>query len=223
MPATTRDGDDGMANEDRSAPGMDESGEIADLRADIALRVATGYDAHDAIREYAIQAASDADMGLDDAIVGTMVLEEMRRHAIAEAAWPATTDNDRLDAAFTAMEADGIVCRQNFACCQTCGNAEIWEDMEAIGDKGVRVDGYAFFHQQDADSAAEGGGVYLAYGANVERYDEKAAERVATRIVRSLGEYDLKSSWSGSAAARIIVHLEWRRRRAAMDEAVLAA
>src|SRR5688500_10767798 len=43
----------------------------------------------------------------------------------AEATWPERTDCDRLDAAFAELEGIGIVCRQDFTCCSTCGGAEI--------------------------------------------------------------------------------------------------
>ncbi len=45
-------------------------------------------------------------------------------HRAAEQAWSDSTDCDRLDAAFDALEAEGIVARQNFTCCGTCGASE---------------------------------------------------------------------------------------------------
>src|SRR5215208_3419617 len=44
--------------------------------------------------------------------------------------WPTMTDCDRLDAAFLELEASGIVARQNFWCCGTCGLAAIGDEIE---------------------------------------------------------------------------------------------
>lgn len=47
--------------------------------------------------------------------------------------------------------------RQNFTCCQTCGLAEIDDEIEVVRAEGRPVRGYAFFHQQDTAGAVEGG------------------------------------------------------------------
>jgi len=53
--------------------------------------------------------------------------------------WPKQTDNDRLDAAFRDLETDyGVLARQDYWCCQTCGCAAIGDEMAATkkGKKG---------------------------------------------------------------------------------------
>ena len=54
------------------------------------------------------------------------------------AGWPALTDHDRLEQAFAALETQGVVCRQNFTCCGTCGVAEIGDDREIEEIDGAR-------------------------------------------------------------------------------------
>src|SRR5687767_8883107 len=49
----------------------------------------------------------------------------LAEHRAAERVWPAVTDCDRLDRAFAELETRGIVCRQDFTCCSTCGHYEI--------------------------------------------------------------------------------------------------
>src|SRR5262245_1146056 len=63
--------------------------------------------------------------------------------------WPERTDCDRLDEAFGSLEAAGIVALQNFACCSNCALAEVDDELEKAESRGVSVDGFAFFHQQD--------------------------------------------------------------------------
>ncbi|WP_152523159.1 DUF6891 domain-containing protein, partial [Nocardiopsis potens] len=71
--------------------------------------------------------------------------------------WTGTSDNDRLDAAFAALDDAGITARQNFSCCSRCGLSEIGAERE-----GAR--GFVFYHCQDTDAAAAGHGLHLAYG-----------------------------------------------------------
>jgi hypothetical protein len=137
--------------------------------------------------------------------------EALARHRAAEICWPAITDCDRLDAAFAALEADGIVARQNFTCCGTCGATEIWEEIEAAQAQGVAVQGYAFFHMQDTDSAVEGDGLYLNYGAC--ETGESASIAIGHRVVAALEAQGLTTGWDGRLETRIGVAIDWKKRR----------
>ncbi|MEC3909649.1 hypothetical protein U5A82_03960 [Sphingobium sp. CR2-8] len=136
-------------------------------------------------------------------------------HRAAERDWSDMTDCDRLDAAFAALEEEGIVARQNFTCCGTCGATEIWDEIEAAQDEGMVVEGYAFFHMQDTESAVEGHGLYLNYGACGEG-EEAAAIAIGHRIVEQLEAQGLTTDWDGQMAQRIGVSLEWKKRRSAV-------
>jgi hypothetical protein len=63
---------------------------------------------------------------------------------------------------------------------------------------------------QDTESAAEGYGLYLNYGAVEE--GEKAALRVANEIIDALQRHGLQTEWDGSWSKRIGVTLDWKRR-----------
>lgn len=136
------------------------------------------------------------------------ILEDYR---IEQCGWPAVTDCDRLDAAFAALEREGVVCRQNFSCCGTCGAAEIWDEMAGAEERGQAVRGYAFFHMQDTEAAVEGDGLYLSYGAVEPGAD--AAEAVGRAVVDALEAKGLDPIWDGEWTHRIFVPLRWRRRR----------
>jgi hypothetical protein len=127
-----------------------------------------------------------------------------------EAGWSGRTDCDRLDQAFSDLEKRGIVCRQDFTCCGTCGVAEIGAELNDAEMRGVRIRGYAFYHQQDTERAVEGAGVYLNYGA--EREGDAAALAIAKEIVSALKSNGLKPRWDGTIGQRIHVPLVWRRR-----------
>jgi len=180
---------------------------IGEVRELIAREVTAGFASDDEIREQAAELVSeegDADEALLDRI-DDMIEKAVTARATEQQAWRALTDCDRLDAAFAELEASGIVCRQNWTCCQTCGLAEIG------GELSERSRGYVFFHQQDTERAVEDGSLFLAYGACS---DDKAEQRaVADEIAKIIRENGLAVEWDGSLEKRMQVKVDWKKRR----------
>ncbi|MDQ2583187.1 DUF6891 domain-containing protein [Saccharothrix yanglingensis] len=153
----------------------------------------------------------EEDDGVTGAVARSVVERVWRERAEEQAGWPATTDVDRLLAAFDALEGDGIVARADFTCCQTCGHAEIGDEVDpGVGD----ARGYVFFHRQDTEAAVADGGVYLAFGSFGEVADHAAAdEAVAREVVTALTSAGLPVEWNGSVRTRIKVGpMAWRKR-----------
>ncbi len=185
---------------------------IGMLRERIRADVAGGFDDEDVIlTNIADYFGDEIDPVLVRREAPRLLRETLAQHAAAEAAWPEVTDCDRLDAAFAALEADGVIARQNFSCCGTCGSGEIWDEIQTARDAGLPARGYAFYHVQDTESAVDGHGVYLGYGACEE--GEGYALAVARDIVAELESHGLKTDWDGSWSTRIGVALDWKRRR----------
>lgn len=130
--------------------------------------------------------------------------------------WPAVTDCDRLDRAFASLERGGIVARQDFTCCMTCGRGEIVGEIDEAKARG-HVEGYTFYHAQDTERAADGGTLMLAYGippksaSSQEDWDERM-QAVATRVVEAMRAEGLAAEWDGNLDRRIEVTLHWQRR-----------
>lgn len=184
------------------------------------------------IKEVFVLLWQDAEIGLltDDEIVLDVVemlsskypedeLRSVARRTLPEvvealvkeqASRPDVTDCDRLDAAFSEMNEAGIVCRQHFTCCSTCGHSGMWREVDAEGNSGLDVRGYAFYHAQDTDSAMEGNGLWVGHGSVLD--DEDANLRIAGEIVDCLRRHGLDASWSGGADKRIEVKMDWKRR-----------
>lgn len=125
--------------------------------------------------------------------------------------WPATTDCDRLDAAFAELESSGIVARQNFWCCGTCGLAAIDDELKEAESRGTEVRGYTFYHEQDTEAAVDGRGVYLYFGAVAD--GEADALAIAREIQTALQFYGLETEWDGTYGRRVWVALDWKRRQ----------
>lgn len=195
-----------------AAVDADQPDKIGWLRDMIRRDVASGFYDEDAVLTNAI--ASFEDEFEPDALrreAQRLLRAALADHAEAQRNWPARTDCDRLDDAFAALEAKGVISRQHFTCCGTCGSAEIWDEMEAVHNAGGPTRGYVFYHMQDTESAAEGHGLYLNYGACEE--GEDAALGIAKEIVAQIEAEGLRINWNGSHSQRIGVSLDWKRRR----------
>ncbi|SCG68550.1 DUF6891 domain-containing protein [Micromonospora coxensis] len=159
----------------------------------------------------AIVAATVEHLGDEDdperveATAWPVVVEELTAHLTAQTGWPESTDSDRLTAAFRALDAVGIVARENFACCQNCGLGEI--GAEVPQGRGVR--GYAFYHQQDAEHAVEGDALHVAYGS----FEGPPTVELGEEVAAALRAEGLTVDWAGDPNTRIRVPMSWRRRR----------
>lgn len=120
-------------------------------------------------------------------------------------------DSDRLAQAFLALRSHGIVCEENFTCCQTCGHAAVREADSSSW-------GYVFFHEQDSERIPTGQ-LYLAYSLFdsflKDLSDEESEDKtlmLAETIVMELEQAGLRVDWAGNVNQRIIVRIaDWRR------------
>lgn len=201
----------------RRTPANDEglAAALADMRERVRIDVASGFHGWEALVDNAVAYVEADAPGTElRPYAERMVAEALAEHRAAEKSWPAVTDFDRLDSAFAALEAGGIVMRHNFTCCGTCGSAEIWDEMDAFERSGGGTAyGYGFYHMQDTERAVDGGGLYLNYGARDE--GEEPAVATGRAIVAELERQGLSTDWDGSWEKRIAVAIDWRRREGA--------
>jgi hypothetical protein len=185
---------------------------LDDLREFIAYRVREGFESAHEIVENAHDWAYDK-YERDDLLpeIKRLTAEALAAHQTEQTGWGPTTDCDRLDEAFAALNAQGIVARQDFSCCNNCGFTEIWEEVEE-SEKRQPVEGYVFYHLQCTERAIKTGQLLMAYGCVEE--DPEALQRVCNKIVAGLRRVGLNASWGGTAGHPIVVDgMTWRRRR----------
>ncbi|MDN3020703.1 hypothetical protein [Streptomyces sp. S.PB5] len=121
--------------------------------------------------------------------------------------WTGPTDPDRLEGAFAALERAGIVAREHFTCCRSCGTGDIVNEMEAT--EGAR--GFVFFHYQCTRSAAEGHGLTLYYGGL--EHSPEATTAVGREVVAALDAAGLSTKWDGDPGKAIdVTPLVWHKR-----------
>ena len=186
-----------------------------DLKIWARLHVRGGFEEVEDIEELLLELVGEFETSLSERDLRF----EVREAVIAaveslledQAKWDVLTDYDRLELAFDQLEDAGIVARQNFTCCGTCGAAEIQAEIEDFEFEGRTARGYVFFHQQDTERAVEGSGLYFSYGS-VEDGSEAAHLAIGQQVHDTMAAVGLKPHWNGKIDQRVGVMLEWKRR-----------
>ena len=183
-----------------------------DLREFIAHRVREGFEtAHEIVenaRNWAYEKYEREDL-LEE--IKHIASELFVAHLTDQTDWGQTTDCDRLDEAFAALNREGIVARQDFSCCNNCGFSEIWDEVEEA-EKQQTIEGYVFYHLQSTEQVIKTGQLLMAFGCVNE--DPEQFRRVGNKIVSELRRVGLNTSWGGTGNAPIRVDgILWRRRR----------
>lgn len=162
--------------------------------------VRTGFNDRDEVLEAVLESHEDE---LSEQEAADLVDRLWAARLAEQATWPETTEVDRLLSVFETLDANGIVARADFACCGNCGHTEIGAEA------GDSARGYVFFHQQDTERAAEGGGLHLAYGT----FGDGDPAEVGREVVAALTAANLPTEWDGTAGRRILVSpLNWQVR-----------
>lgn len=104
----------------------------------------------------------------------------------------------KLNQVFKELRRQGLIARQNFTCCSTCGNYEGWQEVERRGKRGL-----VFYHRQDVETL-EKGYVYLAFcGGDEAPY--LSTIQVGELVMEILQRYGLQVEWNKDPGTRIKV------------------
>lgn len=194
---------------DNDDPAQDEATD--DMAASVENGIWYGFHSADEMDAMIDEGAAVGD-GFDVDEVKAFAAATLAKKRAAEAAWPPTTDCDRLDRAFARLNEQGI-------CALHCAGDTQDDGFEAVGDaleeEGVpqdRYHGYCFYYSQDVDRALDEEGLLLAFG-DIDRNDQKACIAVGQAICEALRQEGLAVEWNGSTKRRIgLPRLCWQRR-----------
>jgi hypothetical protein len=118
----------------RSTPSEESLRDLTrEITCFIESSVASGFEQPDQIVESVLRVYSDEQAPADfRPVAQRLISDAIRKQREDQAKWPAVTNCDRLDRAFGELESKGIVARQNFSDCGTCGAAEIVDEIQAV-------------------------------------------------------------------------------------------
>lgn len=191
----------------------------ADIESYIRAQLANGFETPDEVAQSAVEVFED-ELDPDDIrrLLATLMPRALADRAKDMASWPPVTDCDRLDAAFEELNALGILARHNFSCCGSCAPGDCAEEYERLNRQwnGVPITGYIYYHQQDADNAADSNYVHIGFGSfsQEKRFKKHAAASVeiARRALEVIQRHGLTYEWDGSINQRPRVNVNWQRR-----------
>jgi sorbitol-specific phosphotransferase system component IIA len=186
---------------------MDEETEY--LVAKVRNAVWSGFYTKEEVTEMLAEWLEDEGGEDDEAALETVLQQELAAKKAAEATWPPITDCDRLDQAFGALWAAGIIALQNAGYTMSDGLDDVAEVRAEGESEGIR--GYCFYHGQDLERAVGGKGLMLAFGS----FDDEAARKIAVgqTVQAALREVGLVVEWNGEPETRLHLPLiDWKRR-----------
>src|SRR5574343_700276 len=112
----------------------------------------------------------------------------------------------RLNRAFAAMRAMGLIARQNFECCGSCAGYAITEDAVIRVSKGKKVNGAVYYHNQANERFLEGGELNIGYG-QLDSTEKGPigleAEKVGALVMAALEAAGLEPYWDGNPNSTI--------------------
>jgi hypothetical protein len=186
-----------------------------DLHEFIRVQVAAGFAPITDVVDEAVEVFADTSLPPDALREAATTLAEqaIASHLAEQATWPDTTDCDRIESAFSALDAAGILARQHFSCCAACGANDIEDEIDQAKKDGRTVRGFTFFHIQDTEHAVGGESLFLSYGSV--DHDREAAVAIGQEVVEALRSEGLHPAWNGRHANRIGLPINWQRRRTA--------
>lgn len=201
------------------------AGDSGELRAFIGGHLVVGFWSFEDLAEWVGEWADDS--GVVDADDAQALLATMWRERVDEQRhWRDTGSFGRLEALFADLDADGILARSCFQCCQQCATSAIAGERTADpgSPDGFAEWGYVFFHEQDAmELSVQPATLYLGYGVfrpapylpgglDVAAAHEESYLRIARRVVDGAREHGLDAEWSGSSDDRVALTLaDWRK------------
>ncbi|WP_405799839.1 DUF6891 domain-containing protein [Streptomyces sp. NBC_01506] len=172
--------------------------------------ITCGYDGRQRLAEDAEEWLVNGDERPVSAAQAQRIVDRLWLERVEEqAGWEGETDPERIAAVFAGLDTRGIVARENFTCCRSCGLAEIGAESEAGDTEAVR--GFVFFHAQGTERVAAGGGLSLYYGG----FDgsEETTTAVGREVAAALTDAGLAVKWDGEPGTAIeVTDLDWRKR-----------
>jgi hypothetical protein len=142
------------------------------------------------------------------AVVQRMTDEALEAQLKLQATWPATTDCDRLESAFTELDGSGILARHEYAFAPGDGHQFIGEEIAFLRSTRNEIRGYVFYDDQTLMNVHDNHGLHLSYG----RASEIHELAIGHQIRECLRRHGLSSRHPFKGCSTILVSLKWQRR-----------
>jgi hypothetical protein len=187
----------------------DDFDDLAYLREQVGILITGGFFNEDDLETFLTELAFDPHSAPHASSVRGHARAAFAAKRVAEADWPPVTDWDRLAAAFTALEAAGILALHNAGTTTSDAHSDAW-DLIGRDAKGAWR-GFAFYHGQDVERAISSGALYIGFDAVAE--GSAAKQAVGAAIVAALKAKGFAPEWNGDPETRLNVPgIVWQKR-----------
>lgn len=150
--------------------------------------------------------------GLDPDDVMAIIEADLQALAEEKVTWPAVTDCDRLDAAFTELKSQGLITLHNVGITQMEGANGVQKHYQSHPNPDA-VKGYCFYHTTDLERAIRGLGLYLAFGPMDTALEDVQGPIIGEQVRQSLEAQGLIVEWDGTFNTRMLLpDIVWQRR-----------
>lgn len=127
-------------------------------------------------------------------------------------------NKEKLDKAFKRLRKNGLIARQNFSCCGSCGSYEIATRMEELLKDNKQALGYVFYNRQSAE-ALRGNGrnpadgrLYISYAdGSTSKFPNnipKSTEEIGKMLAIALTDAGLVVEWDGNPDSSVLVKMD---------------
>lgn len=194
-----------------AAPGISVQ-DKADISAAITRLVWSGFDAKDDVRDAAIhETQPPVQSATDLAWLDRQIDQEWSKKQAAEATWPARTDFNRLDDAFKAIRADGILAKHNAGNTQSDARDDASEEWHQLGGPKSGIKGFVFYHGQDVEGVRADGNLYIGFGTAPQ--GTVPALTIAQQSVAHLKKAGFNVTAPPDVDTRIVISgIDWKKR-----------
>ena len=127
-----------------------------------------------------------------------------------EETWPKVTDFDRLDRAFTILEAQGVIALHRAGFTLSDGVEDVVEaSHDPGGSSGCKR--FCFYTEQDQEGALDGSGLYIAFGHLSD--NEAMGVKVGQMVRAALESEGFNVEWDGTFKMRLFIkNFRYQRR-----------
>lgn len=161
-------------------------------------------------QEVALQ-IKDQVRDVDEEWLGNVIDSEADSKRKAEEAWPKVTDFDRLDRAFTILEAQGVIALHRAGFTQSDGLEEVEDAYHDGGGRNSEYAGHCFYTEQDQEGALKGSGLCIGFG-HLSGNDAKGI-KVGQLLRAALEREGFEVEWDGTIRSRLCLkEFRWQRR-----------
>ena len=181
----------------------------------ISSQVRMGFLSKEEIMDIIIEVIEDNEFEneISEKWANKKIKEEFEKLKEESKSWKHPTDTDRLIEAFKELCKSNIIALHNAGYTTSDGEAEIVEVETELMDKGIRSDGYCFYHEQDLESALDpdSSSLWIAF-QKVDNSNETVTLEVGRKVVEVLKKHQFEINWEEAAGTKIkIVNFNWQK------------